>query len=49
MKRSNLGFWLGILIGLAVIVISVLFYKWIFGVVHGSNLPEWAKWLILRG
>ncbi len=39
---------LEVLVLLAVLTGSILFSRWIFEVVVGSDLPAWVKYLILR-
>lgn len=42
-------FLVGALICGAILAVSILLYKFVFEIVMGSNLPEWAKFMILHG
>lgn len=42
-------FLVGVLICGAILALSILLYKFVFGIVMESNLPEWAKFMILHG
>lgn len=38
-----------IAIWIAVIVAVIALNKWYFGLVINSDLPDWLKWLFLKG
>lgn len=38
-----------VLVLLLIVVISMLLTRWWFGVVVNSNMPDWLKYVILKG